>query len=68
MTSWRGAQLHKKAGSCIREILCQVMDWIQLAQYSVQWRAVLNTMMTLPLSMIGGEFIDQLSDYQLLRN
>jgi hypothetical protein len=38
------------------------VDWMHLAQDSDQWRAVVNMC---PIK--GGEFLDQLSDYQLLK-
>jgi hypothetical protein len=31
----------------LREIECGSMDWIDLAQYRVQWRALWNTVMNL---------------------
>jgi len=32
---------------CLKEIACEGMDWIQLAQDGVQWRALVNAVMKL---------------------
>jgi hypothetical protein len=44
----------------LNEIIREGVDWIQLPQDRVQWLALVNTVK-------GVAFIDQLSDYQLLK-
>jgi hypothetical protein len=34
------------------------LDWIHLAQDSDQWLAVVNTVMNLQVSVIGGKYLD----------
>jgi hypothetical protein len=34
----------------LREIGCEVMDWIELAQDTDRWRALMNTVMNLHVS------------------
>ena len=36
------------------------MDWIELAQYRDRWRALVNTVMNLRISIKCGEFLDWL--------
>jgi hypothetical protein len=50
----------------INEILCEGVDWIQLAQDRVQLRSVVSTALSFRASCGGREILDQLSDYQLL--
>jgi hypothetical protein len=45
--------------------MCEGVDCIKLVQGSVWWCFVLNTVKTL---QIGGEFLDQLTICQLLKN
>jgi hypothetical protein len=44
------------------------MEQTQLAQDRVQWQALVNAVMKLQVLIKYGEFIGQLSDYQLLIN
>jgi hypothetical protein len=39
------------------------MDWIELAKDMVQWRTSMNVN-----NIKGGDFLDQLTDYQLFKN
>jgi hypothetical protein len=48
----------------LKVIGCGSEGWIILAHDRVQWRALVNT----SDSIKGGEFLDQLTDYQLLKN
>jgi hypothetical protein len=34
------------------------VEWIHLAQDREQWRALVNTVMNLPVSIKGGEFLN----------
>jgi hypothetical protein len=45
-----------------REILREGVAWIHLAQGRNQWRALVNT-----IFIKGGEFLDYLGDYQLVK-
>jgi hypothetical protein len=47
-------------------LMCEVLDWIYMTQYTNQYRTLIKTMLNLRSSIGGGEFLDQLSDYQLL--
>jgi hypothetical protein len=40
---------------------CEGVDWIQVAQDRLQWQALVNMVKY-------GEFLDQLNNYQLLKN
>jgi hypothetical protein len=44
------------------------MKWTDLAQDKDQWWALVNTVMNPLGSIIGEEFLGQLSDYHLLKN
>jgi hypothetical protein len=50
----------------LREIGWKVVDCIHLAQDRDQWRAVVNTVTKFFNTINGGEFLELLSDYQLL--
>ena len=43
------------------------MEWIVLAQDTERWRAVVNAIMNLPVSIKCGEFFDNLRTCWLLR-
>jgi hypothetical protein len=49
----------------LKEIQCQVVDWIQLAQDKFQWRTLVSMVMN-PWGPRNQGFIEWLSDYQLL--
>jgi hypothetical protein len=51
----------------LREIGWNGMDWIQLAQDSDQWRALVNTVMNLRVLKNCWEFPEWLHNWQLLR-
>jgi hypothetical protein len=44
----------------------EYVAWNYVAQYRGQWRVVVNTAINLRVPRKRGEFLDQLSDYQLL--
>jgi hypothetical protein len=44
----------------LKDIVCEGVEWIRQAQDRVQWRALVNTVK-------GEEFLDYLSNYQLLK-
>jgi hypothetical protein len=46
----------------VKEIVCEGMDYIQLAQYSVQWLALVNMVKNL-----GGEGFIKVSDCQVFK-
>jgi hypothetical protein len=47
---------------------CEGVNWIKVAQDRVQCRSCVNTVTNVQVgSMKGGDFLDQLRDYQLLR-
>jgi hypothetical protein len=52
----------------IKEIMCEVVDWIQVTQNRDQCRAVVNTVMSSWIPHRGGKFLDQPRDYQLLKH
>jgi hypothetical protein len=41
----------------LREIECDGMDWIDLAQVRDQWRALVNTIMNLRVPSYAGKFL-----------
>jgi len=49
-----------------REVWWEVVDWIRLAQDTDSWWALVYTNEP-PGSMKGGEFLDELSDFWLLK-
>jgi hypothetical protein len=52
----------------LKETGCENVDCIHLAQDRVQWTAPVNIVRTeSPGSIKGEEFLDMLSDYQLLK-
>jgi hypothetical protein len=51
-----------KVRMCLREIGCEVVEWIDLVQYKNQWQALVNTVMNLSSSLHGVKFLDYLSD------
>jgi hypothetical protein len=51
----------------LREIGIDGVNWIQLAQDRVQWRACVNTVMNLRVPQESRIFFDKLSDYQLFK-
>jgi hypothetical protein len=51
----------------LKEIMCDGVDLIQVAQDRVQWRAFVNMEINLEFHKVG-EFIDQLSDCQLSKD
>jgi hypothetical protein len=60
--SWRGAHLkHKDNFTFI--FLCESVEYIQVDHDRVQWQVLVNTEMKLRVP--GGEFLAQLSGYQL---
>jgi hypothetical protein len=50
-----------------KEIHCEGVGWLNLAQDSVQWQVLANTIMNIQVPKKGGEFLDQLSNYQLCK-
>jgi hypothetical protein len=52
----------------VTEIRCEGMGWIRLAQAMDQWRAIMNTVMSLRVTYKAGSCLDQLSDYEFLKN
>jgi hypothetical protein len=42
----------------LQKVECGGMNWIDLAQDSDRWRAVVNMVMNLPVSIKCGEFLD----------
>jgi hypothetical protein len=51
----------------LREMECEGVDWMHLAQDREQWRVLVNTVMNLQVPKNGRESLDYLSDYQLLK-
>ena len=41
----------------IQEVGCEVMDWIELAQDSDRWRALVNAVMNLLVPLNAGNFL-----------
>jgi hypothetical protein len=46
---------------------CENMDWIQLAHERAQLRNVVNTANNFPSSIKGSEFIQNVSDYEIIK-
>jgi len=40
----------------LKEIECEVVDWIQLAQRRIQWLTVVKTVMNLRVSLKAGNY------------
>jgi hypothetical protein len=51
----------------LREIGIDGVNWIQMAQDRVQWRACVNTVMDLRVPLESRIFFDKLSDNQLFK-
>jgi hypothetical protein len=52
----------------LQEVGCGGMDWIEMAQDGIRWRALLNPLMTLRVPQNMGEFLDGLRTGSLLKN
>ena len=50
---WRRENIKKD----LQEVECGGMDWIDIAQDSDRWWAVVNAVMNLPVSIKCGEFL-----------
>jgi hypothetical protein len=46
----------------------ELLEWIQMAQDRDQWRAPVTTVINLRFSYKFGEFLDQLSDRQVVKD
>jgi hypothetical protein len=49
----------------LKEVGCNDMDWVQSTQNKVQWQETI--VKTVPAYVNGGEFLDQLREYQHFR-
>jgi hypothetical protein len=50
-------QLEDNTRMDLREIECEVLDWIQLAQDRDQWRALVSTVVSLQVPLKAGNFL-----------
>jgi hypothetical protein len=52
----------------LRKVVCEGGDSVHLTQDRVQWRTVVNAILTdISGTIKGGKFLEQLSDSQLLK-
>jgi len=64
-----GGHRHRREGNIKispKEIGCEDVDWIQVAEDRVWWWALAKSVMSIWVSK--EDFLDQLSDYQLLKD
>jgi hypothetical protein len=47
----------------LKEIWCEDLDWIHLAQDRDQWRVLVNMVINFRIPIKGREFFEQLRDY-----
>jgi hypothetical protein len=52
---WRSWEYNIKMD--IREVGCGVMDWIEVAQHRDRWRALVNAVMNLRVTLNSGNFL-----------